>query len=588
MLFRIKSALIACASIIALNSCTSDMEFKDTNVTPVKALFEPNDKKEVPLQASATAAVFFEWESAKAEDGGAPLYEVVFDKAGGDFSNPIYKVLSDGNGSRNYATISHKDLNKVGQMAGLESGETGDIQWSVVASRGIITTPVSIKRSLTITRLLGFAEVPSQLFISGEGVDESTAITCISPELDVFEAVVKLKGGKPFKLSSEQSKAGLTFYLDGNRIKEGDGEGTVAEDGVYRLNLDFSIASAKVQKIEKVEFFFSADNEVKFELLYVGNGVYSGVGSVDFHQESWGRDERYKLLMTYGDGSKTMWGADNGIDSTPNGAGADDAYWNAGEYGISQWDNKWKLDHKYDHNVPFRATLYLNEARRRHFVEDAGDAPAPEEPGELTAPATLTLSGDATEGGNLTAKKLDDNTFEIFTEIKGGKAFRAGDFHVEDGKLVVGADDITLADDGIYWMIFDFAKAEFTAKKITRFSVMDCWFNHGSAVLDLDYKGNGEWEATDISNDAGDGDNRYKFVMELGGPDTKQQWGCVKDYDKSPMELGDVPADYYDLKPVNDSQWDDKFKLNGDWMNKTVTVKVKLHDTYTHSIELAE
>lgn len=137
-------------------------------------------------------------------------------------------------------------------------------------------------------------------------------------------------------------------------------------------------------------------------------------------------------------------------------------------------------------------------------------------------------------------------------------------------------------------MIFDFAKAEFTAKKITRFSVMDCWFNHGSAVLDLDYKGNGEWEATGISNDADDNDNRYKFVMELGGPDTKQQWGCVKDYDKSPMELGDVPADYYDLKPVNDSQWDDKFKLNGDWMNKTVTVKVKLHDTYTHSIELAE
>jgi len=564
------------------------MEFKDTNVTPVKSLYEPNDNKDVPLQASATAAVFFEWESAKAEDGGAPLYEVVFDKAGGDFSNPIYKVLSDGNGARNYATISHKDLNKVGQMAGIESGETGEIQWSVVASRGVITTPVSIKRSLTITRLLGFAEVPSQLFFAGDAIDEATDVTVISPELDVFEAVVKLKGGKAFKMSSERGRAeGLTFYIDGNRIKEGDGDGTVAEDGVYRINLDFSIASAKLQKIEKVEFFFSADNEVKFELPYVGNGVYSGVGSVDFHQESWGRDERYKLLMTYGDGSKTMWGADNGIDSRPNGAGADDAYWNAGEYDITQWENKWKLDGKYDHNVPFRATLYLNEARRHHFIEDAGDAPAPEEPGELTAPATLTLSGDATEGGNLTAKKLDDNTFEIFTEIKGGKAFRAGDFHVEDGKLVAGAKDITLADDGIYWMIFDFAKAEFTAKKITKMSVMDCWHDHGSAVLDLNYIGNGEWEATGKPHDSSrNTDDRYKFVMEVDGQ--LQQWGCVKDYDKRPEELETIPADYYDMKTVATDQWNDKWKYNGDMLDQELHVKVILHDTYTHVMELAK
>ena len=35
------------------------------------------------MQSSASASLFFEWESAKAEDSGAPLYEVVFDKEGG-------------------------------------------------------------------------------------------------------------------------------------------------------------------------------------------------------------------------------------------------------------------------------------------------------------------------------------------------------------------------------------------------------------------------------------------------------------------------------------------------------------------------
>ena len=103
----------------------------------VNQLYEPTDGKEVVLQSSASASLFFEWESAKAEDSGAPLYEVVFDKEGGDFSKPIYKVLSDNGGSLSYATISHKTLNKVGAAAGLNSGETGTLVWTVMASRGL-------------------------------------------------------------------------------------------------------------------------------------------------------------------------------------------------------------------------------------------------------------------------------------------------------------------------------------------------------------------------------------------------------------------------------------------------------------------
>ena len=88
------------------------MEYKDSKVSSVNQLYEPTDGKEVVLQSSASASLFFEWESAKAEDSGAPLYEVVFDKEGGDFSKPIYKVLSDNGGSLSYATISHKTLNQ--------------------------------------------------------------------------------------------------------------------------------------------------------------------------------------------------------------------------------------------------------------------------------------------------------------------------------------------------------------------------------------------------------------------------------------------------------------------------------------------
>ena len=58
---------------------------------------------------------------------------MVFDKEGGDFSKPIYKVLSDNGGSLSYATISHKTLNKVGAATPEDPYfyimETPDNQW---------------------------------------------------------------------------------------------------------------------------------------------------------------------------------------------------------------------------------------------------------------------------------------------------------------------------------------------------------------------------------------------------------------------------------------------------------------------------
>ena len=87
------STIALFSAVLFATSCTEDMEYKDSKVSSVNQLYEPTDGKEVVLQSSASASLFFEWESAKAEDSGAPLYEVVFDKEGGDFSKPIYKVF---------------------------------------------------------------------------------------------------------------------------------------------------------------------------------------------------------------------------------------------------------------------------------------------------------------------------------------------------------------------------------------------------------------------------------------------------------------------------------------------------------------
>lgn len=589
----ISKVLVVAALISTFASCTEDMEYKDSKVTPVNALYEPADMKAVELQASATASLFFEWESAKAEDSGAPLYEVVFDLPGRDFSSPIYKVLSDNGGVRNYATISHKTLNSIGAKAGLAGGETGDLIWAVMPSRGMNTAPVTVSHNLTITRLLGFNDIPSQIYLTGEategGSDMSGALECLSPEADVFQIVTSLKAGKGWKIVSDRGAGAQVFHVSGNKILEGDGECMAEEDGVYRITMDFSIASVTMKKIDKVEFYFSPEGKTLFEMPYAGNGVFTGEGTVNFKQESWGLDQRYKMLMTYGDGSEVMWGASSGIDSAPGAADASDPYFYAYETAVSQWDDKWKLNDEFN-GTPITVSLHFDVAQPYHSVGFAGGAPEPEpEPDPvLTAPSALYITGEATEGGQIECTKLSDSAFELFTRLDGSKPFTLTDgngtsYHVDGGELKPGAGNVTVENNAVYKLNFDFAAATFTAVEVSKVSVMDCWHDHGSAVMDLDYAGGGEWEGTGVAYDSSKNtDDRYKFILVIDGKQV--QYGAVGgNREKAPSEAG-MSDDYFYLRQVNTDQWNDSFKFERSQMDRNLKIRVILHGTYTHSV----
>ena len=157
--------------ILAFTACSSDGEVRDLGVTAVKTLYEPDNGKAVVLQPSASASLYFEWEPSLAEDGGVVLYEVVFDKTDGDFSDPVYISTADNNGGSNHATITHKQLNQIAALAGIESAGQGTLKWTVYASKGINPVRAEEERTLTLTRLAGFAEVPSQLYITGEATE---------------------------------------------------------------------------------------------------------------------------------------------------------------------------------------------------------------------------------------------------------------------------------------------------------------------------------------------------------------------------------------------------------------------------------
>ena len=377
---KIFSTIALLSALLFASSCTQDMEYKDSQVSSVTQLYEPTDGKEVTLQASATASLFFEWEAAKAEDSGAPLYEVMFDKEGGDFSKPIYKVLSNNGGSLNYATIPHKTLNKVCRAAGIMSGETGNLIWTVMSSRGLNSAVAKESKKLTITSLIGFEEIPAQVFLTGSategGSDIAKAVACASPEKDKFEIFTKLVAGKTYKLVDRNVEGAKTFYIDGASIREGDGETTVDKTGIYRIVMDFSTASVTIREVSKIGLFFCPTNKVILDLPYVGNGIFSGKGKVEFKQEGWGRDERYKFLMTYADGSTQFWGTKHTTDSKPGAAKPDDPYFHITETPNNQWDQKWKLNNEFDgaadgHNpgAITKISVIFNVENYTHHVE---------------------------------------------------------------------------------------------------------------------------------------------------------------------------------------------------------------------------
>lgn len=360
------------SAMFAFAACSNDMEFKDVKVTPVNKLYSPADGKGVELLASASASLFFEWEASKAEDSGAPMYEVVFDLEDGNFSNPVFRIVSDDMGTKSHATISHKDLNKIWSMAGVEGGKTGTLKWTVISSRGLNSIAAKETRLLTITRLKGFAELPSQLFITGEGTEGGTdlnqAIAFSSPAQGEYEIFTKLEAGKTYKfIDNKNAETSTSYYISNGEIKLGEGATSVEDGGIYCISLDFNVASSALTKITKFGLYYCWDGKITKELNYAGKGVWNAKGVIYTSG-----DDRYKFQMDMvaNGASKTQfWGPVNdGEDARPGGS---PAYFNMKRTNpVDQWANKWKIDVDKLANKEVTVTVYLTaDGTYTHSIE---------------------------------------------------------------------------------------------------------------------------------------------------------------------------------------------------------------------------
>lgn len=353
--------------LLALVGCKKEDSLSHLNVTAVQNFYSPNDNKYVQLLATDGASVVFEWEQAKAEDGGMVLYEVAFDKVGGDFSNPVYKLTSDNNGVTNRATISHKVLNKVASLAGIPSSTDGKIIWTVMSSKGINEVKSTQVRTLSLTTLAGIADPPASIAITGDatefGTDASKAVNLkpVPNKAGEFEIYTKLTAGKNYSFISVLKGNTRTFNVVSGVLKEVNTPSTVAQTAVYRIHLDLNAGAATYTQIKKLELYFSPTDAYLFELPYIGNGVFQAVNqSIVFKQESWGRDERYKFRMTTTDGtndSYEWWGSKNADNSRPT-AGSPASYWFMLPVSSDRWNNSFKFATEID-NSTSDVTVYF-------------------------------------------------------------------------------------------------------------------------------------------------------------------------------------------------------------------------------------
>ncbi|MBB3188659.1 SusE domain-containing protein [Microbacter margulisiae] len=345
----IKVAILIC-TIISFASCKNEDTMKNLNVAPVQTLYDPVNNASVVLQASATASVYFDWQPALSEDGALTLYQVAFDTIGGNFSKPLYVITSDNNGANTQVSITHKQLNQIAALAGIASSATGKLIWTVFASKGINQKIATAIDTLEVTRLAGFANVPNSVYITGAGTeggsDLSKASDMKSISNGVYEIYTKLVAGQPYYFTDANVGNPRTFYIDSKAIlQEGKSTSTVSTTGVYRIDLDFTTGGSTMVQITKWEFYFCPLDQFQFALTYVGNGVWTATNEpINFDQQSWGLDQRYKFRMTYVDNSGTQayewWGAPASVDSAPTGVAS---YYYLYPADDSQWNDKFKF-----------------------------------------------------------------------------------------------------------------------------------------------------------------------------------------------------------------------------------------------------
>ena len=205
------------SALLALAACQKHYEFNTDFTLPV-TLDSPGA---VSLDVTSSQTVVLSWDGGKAADGGLVLYDVLFDKEGGNFSQPIEVRKSD-QGALPQLTLSHAELNTIARKAGIKPNESGTVIWTVRASKGGVAKTLDISEKINITRGEGIDNMPTHLFVGGAAAAEAGQEFRVAEE-GVYVIVTSLKTGK-LRFTSEKNGGDVFYATQAGKLVEGEGD----------------------------------------------------------------------------------------------------------------------------------------------------------------------------------------------------------------------------------------------------------------------------------------------------------------------------------------------------------------------------
>lgn len=359
-------------------SCEETETYGD--LVPSDELYFPRDKYTVDL--STGKDIILEWKSS---GEGFVVYEVVFDTETGDFSNPLYVILSANNGASPNVTVSSSTLNSIALKAGCLPGSTVILKWTVRVWKGAESALYDESRNISVTRANTVSPLPIEVSVSGTATenDETIELVAATPvsdtkgnpnyvsqvqrEIGGFECFTRLESGN-LTITDDQ---GRYFILEETGSIRQAEEGAVTENtaaGIYYFYLDFNTMKWEMKEIEKVEiwnhpWFGSAYYE---SMAYEGNGVWAVVDYAWNVGSETQFDSRYYFVCTYTDGSVERWGHFEDDCRQSENADNVEGFYNIYRFNHStlgdEWADSWKVHESqregYNHLATFR--VYMN------------------------------------------------------------------------------------------------------------------------------------------------------------------------------------------------------------------------------------
>lgn len=336
--------------LAGLMACSKDYTADfNTEFTAPETLEGP---EAVAIDVASLEPVVLSWTGSKAEDGGIVLYEVLFDKADGDFSNPVLVIKSD-LGAEPKLSLTHVALNSLARKIGIKPGQTGQIKWTVKSSKGGVVKTISLTKSLSLTRGEGI-EAPEKLYIKGSGAENSEGILFRNSSDGVFVIYTTFKDGD-ILLCDNLSENATNYSLDANdKISESDSPMSVSRSNdVIRMTVDFNTLTITKERIgRQVRCIWGATFNNIAVLEYTSNGKFVGEGDIIFIDQSrpntmppswltW-TEERYYFIAKVNDADK-CWGRGDNISVERPQGGEGPEFYQLHEFTWDQWEHLWKM-----------------------------------------------------------------------------------------------------------------------------------------------------------------------------------------------------------------------------------------------------